>query len=118
MTSTWQRRRGRQETVMTEIRSMARGRATYLACGAALLWATGVALAADTAPTGRPVPSKEMREQMAAAHEKIAACLRSDKPIDVCRDEMKKMHDSMMHEHYHMGHSSMPGSPQPDTTQK
>ena len=103
------------------IRSMARARATYLACGAALLWATGAALAADTPPPpagDHPTPTKAQREQMAAAHEKIAACLRSDKPIDECHAEMKKMHESMMHEHHHMGHPAPAGSTQPDTTQK
>ena len=103
---------------MTKNRSMTQGRAMYLACGTALLWATGAALAADTTPADRPPPSKEMREQMAAAHEKIAACLRSDKPIDECHAEMRKMHDSMMHEHHRMDHSSAPNSMQPDTTQK
>ena len=103
---------------MTSIRSMPRARATYLACGAALLWATGAALAADPSPGDRPAPTKEQREQMAAAHEKVAACLRSDKPIDQCHDEMKKMHDSMMHSHHHMDHPSPPGSTQPDSTPK
>jgi hypothetical protein len=91
---------------------------SIVACGAALLWASGAAVAADPSPNERPAPSKEMREQMAAAHEKIAACLRSDKPMDQCHDEMKKMHESMMHSHHHMDHSSTPGSTQPDSTQK
>lgn len=103
---------------MTKIRSMPRARAAYLACGAALLWATGAVLAADTSPNDRPAPTKEQREQMAAAHEKIAACLRSDKPIDQCHDEMKKMHDSMMHSHHHMDHGSSPDSTSPDNTPK
>ena len=30
----------------------------------------------------------EQRSQMAAAHEKMAVCLRSDKPISDCRTEM------------------------------
>jgi len=99
---------------MTVNRSMPRARATALACGAALLWAAGAALAADPAtpstPTppappahggDHPAPTKAQREQMAEAHEKIAACLRSDQPIDVCHDEMKKMHEAMMSHHHH-----------------
>ena len=33
-------------------------------------------------------PSKEMRQQMALAHEKMAACLRSDREFTECRQEM------------------------------
>lgn len=103
---------------MTKIGSMVRARAAYLACGTALLWATGAALAVDTTPSttpsSHPAPTKEQREQMAAAHEKIAACLRSDKPIDECHAEMKKMHDSMMHSHHHDMHPP----PAPDSAQK
>lgn len=46
--------------------------------------------AADEPPAPPPAPSKEMREQMAAMHERMAACLRSDKAIAACRDEMQK----------------------------
>ena len=103
---------------MMKIRSMPRARAAYLAFGTALLWATGAALAADptpgATPSNHPAPTKEQREQMAAAHEKIAACLRSDKPIDECHAEMKKMHDSMMHSHHH----DMNQPPAPDSAQK
>lgn len=35
-------------------------------------------------------PSKETREAMAVLHEQMAACLRSDKPIEQCRSEMHK----------------------------
>jgi hypothetical protein len=41
-------------------------------------------------------PSRQMREQMAAAHEKMAACLRSDKDIAVCRSEMHQSCQAMM----------------------
>jgi hypothetical protein len=33
-------------------------------------------------------PTREMRSQMAAVHEKAAACLRSDKPVAECHKEM------------------------------
>jgi hypothetical protein len=35
------------------------------------------------------VPSKDVREKMAALHEQMAACLRSDKSFVECRTEMK-----------------------------
>ena len=36
--------------------------------------------------------TKEQRELMAAAHEKMAVCLRSEKAIKDCRDELRKTH--------------------------
>jgi hypothetical protein len=39
-----------------------------------------------------------VREQMAAAHEKMAACLRSDQAFAACRDEMWKNCQEMMGE--------------------
>jgi hypothetical protein len=99
---------------MTMIRRMHRARAAYLACGAALLWTAGAALAADPGPSNHPQPTKEQREKMAEAHEKIAACLRSDKPIEECHAEMKQMHEAMMHHHEHAGKAQ----PAPDGTNK
>lgn len=32
----------------------------------------------------------EQRQEMATMHEKMATCLRSDKPIEECRSEMRK----------------------------
>lgn len=37
-----------------------------------------------------PAPSKETREKMAVMHEKMAACLRSDKAFAECRTQMQK----------------------------
>ncbi len=37
-------------------------------------------------------PSAESRVEMAEAHEKLAACLRSTRPIDECHAEMAKAH--------------------------
>lgn len=45
--------------------------------------------AAGKSATG---PSAESRAEMAAAHEKMAACLRSTRPIGECHAEMKKNH--------------------------
>lgn len=98
---------------MNNVRRMGPIRATCLAGGAALLWSAGSAFAAEPAAHDtRPPPSREMREQMAEAHEKMAACLRSDRPIDECQAEKRKMHDAMKHEHAKMNH------PAPDSAQK
>jgi hypothetical protein len=56
-------------------------------------------------------PTPEMRQKMAAAHDKMATCLRSDRPVKECREEMMEschkmmgkdgcpMMDGMMHSH-------------------
>lgn len=44
-----------------------------------------LAFAGDAPPAS---PTKEMRQQMAQAHEKMAACLRSDREFSECRQEM------------------------------
>lgn len=49
----------------------------------------GAALAAEMPPARDAEPSKEMREKMAAAHDAMAACLRSDKSFTDCRNEMQ-----------------------------
>ena len=60
-----------------------------------------------------PEPTKEQRVKMAEMHEKLAACLRSDKPAHECHNEMMDscreskdacpmmgmMHPGMMHHH-------------------
>lgn len=52
--------------------------------------AATIALAANPPTTAPAGPSKDTREKMAALHEQMAACLRSDKSIADCRDEMRK----------------------------
>jgi hypothetical protein len=56
----------------------------------------GNALAQDKVATSTKVPqmTAEQRSKMAEAHEKLAACLRSDRPVSECHDEMMKSHDS------------------------
>lgn len=58
----------------------------------------GSTFAADSTKPECPPPTKEMRQKMAAWHEQIAACLRSDKAINECRTEMAKNHQEMMRE--------------------
>src|SRR5579859_371038 len=76
------------------------------------------AFAAEPSPQGHPALTKEQRESMAAIHEQMAACLRSDKPLAECHKEaMKKCQETMgkdgcpmmhgMHEHM-MQQSSKP----------
>jgi hypothetical protein len=48
------------------------------------------ALSADEASPSPSAPSKEMRAQMASVHERMAACLRSDKAFVDCRSDMMK----------------------------
>ncbi len=55
-----------------------------MALVAALL---GSALAAEPSTENMGL-SKEQRARMAAAHEKMAACLRSDRPLEECREEL------------------------------
>ena len=63
----------------------------------ALLIALGSAVFAANPPTTTPsAPSKAMREKMAAVHEQMAACLRSDKSISECRAEMRQQCQEMM----------------------
>ena len=53
----------------------------------------GFALAQDTATTATKAQlqlTAEQRAKMADAHEKMAACLRSNRPLGECHDEMMK----------------------------
>jgi hypothetical protein len=51
---------------------------------------SNVAVAADKPAKGDkwPEPTKEQRQKMAEMHEKMAACLKSDKPASDCHKEM------------------------------
>lgn len=48
-------------------------------------------------------PSAEDRKKMAELHQKMADCLKSDKPIQQCHEEMKKSCKEMG-DHCPMGH--------------
>ncbi len=58
----------------------------------------GSTFAADSTKPECLTPTKGTREKIAAWHEQIATCLRSDKAITECRAEMAKNHQEMMHE--------------------
>jgi hypothetical protein len=57
------------------------------AAALALAWA-GSAGAAEPKQAPSPTPSAEQRQKMAEVHQKMADCLRSDRPIAECRSEM------------------------------
>lgn len=71
----------------------------------------GAAFATEMPRANPEEPSKETRQKMAAAHDAMAACLRSDKSLVECRNEMqtscKQVHGEQgcpmmgmgMHEH-------------------
>lgn len=63
--------------------------------GALLIALSSAAFAAEP-PAAPSAPTKEMRERMAALHEQMAACLRSDKSVSECRTEMQKHCQAMM----------------------
>lgn len=68
-----------------------------LAIAAMMIAGAGAASAADE-PPAMQAPSKEMRDKMAAMHEKMAACLRSEKPFADCRSEMHQSCQATMGE--------------------
>lgn len=67
-----------------------RNRGLGLVAALALLGG-GAAFAADD-------PTPEQRQQMAAVHQKMADCLKSDRPIGECRTEMMSSCRMMMGE--------------------
>jgi hypothetical protein len=80
-----------------------------------------VTLAASP-PAATPAgPSKETREKMALLHEQMATCLRSDRAMADCRDEMRKNCQAtvgergcpMMGMHSHMGQQAPSPPPSP-----
>jgi hypothetical protein len=64
----------------------------------------GPALAHGKGPPW-PEMTAEQRTKMAEAHEKMAACLRSDRPVGDCHSEMmKSCQETMGAGHCPMGH--------------
>ncbi len=80
---------------MNDVRRISYARGAIIACGVALLCATGAVLADEQPQGSRPAPTKEQREKMAVEHDQIAACLRSDRAIEECHAMMQNHH--MMH---------------------
>ena len=60
------------------------------------VFAEGDAKSAQTAKTSTSQITSEQREKMANMHEKMSACLRSDKPISECHKEMRTDCQAMM----------------------
>jgi hypothetical protein len=68
-----------------------------LALAALIISASGLAVAAEREAGPKPKEiTKEERAKMADAHEKMAACLRSDRPFMDCHKEMWEAHKGMM----------------------
>jgi len=74
---------------------------------AVLVGALGFAVAIDAAEPAETKPTKEMRATMAAAHERMAACLRTDRPMAECREEMRKSAPTMGEQCPMMGNMQM-----------
>ena len=77
----------------------------------ALLAVSSLAFATEASTPATPAVSKEMREKMATVHERMAACLRSEKSLEDCHHEMMKSGESMhghdcpmMGQHENMSH--------------
>jgi len=68
--------------------------ASAAVCAALVAFASGVF--AGSPKTDCPPATKEEREKMAVIHEQMAACLRTDKAISVCHQEMMKSHEELM----------------------
>jgi hypothetical protein len=69
---------------------------SYGLIAALALVSAGAAAAADPQAGTSPDPTPAVREQMAAVHRQMAACLMSDRPLAECRAEMwKSCHDMM-----------------------
>ncbi len=97
---------------------------------ASLVVGLSIATAQSPSPTAPSAPSKETREKMATAHERMAACLRSDKPIAECHSEMMKsfghvpadsgcpMMHGAMHGQMMQDQSAPPRTAPPASTQK
>jgi hypothetical protein len=58
------------------------------AVAALALALAGPARAAEPKKAAAPAPTAEQRQKMAEVHQKMADCLRSDRPIAECRSEM------------------------------
>ena len=62
----------------------------YALLAALALVQAAAALAAEPATGAPSAPSPEVRQQMATVHQKMADCLRSERPFAECRSEMMK----------------------------
>ena len=62
---------------------------------AALILAAAAPTLAAEPEKAPPAPSAEQRQKMAEAHQRMADCLKSDRPISECHSEMKQScHDA------------------------
>lgn len=57
-------------------------------CAIAMVMGAGAAFPEDAPAPVHAAPTKEMREKMATLHDQMGVCLRSDKAIATCNEEM------------------------------
>jgi hypothetical protein len=71
-------------------------RFVQIGIASAFIAAAALAVSAEPPASSASAPSKETREKMAAVHEQMAACLRSDKSITECRTETMQKCQAML----------------------
>ena len=75
----------------------------YLITAMAFTLLTGIASHANEDKWEMPNMTSEQRMKMADSHEKMAACMRSTKPMKDCHDEMMKVCEDTMGKDCPMG---------------
>lgn len=86
-----------------------------LVCAALITGFAARSMAEEPKPATPEAPlSRETREQMAQMHGKMAECLRSDKDVKTCHDEMRSSCEKLGPEScMKMGHHGGRGGPHP-----
>jgi hypothetical protein len=95
----------------------------------AALALTFPAFAADPEKAPAATPSAEQRQKMAEVHQRMADCLKSERPMSECRSEMMKGCEGMGRDAcpmmgmgrgmgYGMGGGMMKGQPAPEAPEK
>ncbi|HAR43736.1 MAG TPA: hypothetical protein DCS07_14065 [Bdellovibrionales bacterium] len=62
----------------------------YILVLSAALMMSSVSFGGDKMGKMHPSPTPEMRQKMAEMHQKMSECLKSDKPVAECREQMMK----------------------------
>ena len=84
---------GKQQIIFKSTGGLSMKRIVIVLCAVATLGNFAVAAENASKPAGAKSPPEvttEQRQKMAGLHEKMATCLRSDRPMSECRQEMMK----------------------------